>query len=124
MANLKILKILFCFCVLLNCALASFENLEKTLDDILEDNINTYGVQNRVKRSEKSKIVMKKQKAELPICQNMKGILGRKLIESFNFKRTKNVKNGVTPTSFSKCSYQNRDNELEIGCNVHAIWQF
>ena len=73
MANLKIL---FCFCVLLNCALASFEDLEKTLDDILQDNINTYGIQNRVKRAEKSKIVMKKQKAELPVCQNMKGILG------------------------------------------------
>ena len=66
--------------LIVNLALA-FENIDAILDKVLHDNLDTYGIQpieDRVKRAEKSRIVMKKQKAELPICQNMKGILGEK----------------------------------------------
>ena len=67
--------------LIVNLALA-FENIDAILDKVLQDNLDTYGIQpiqhDRIKRAEKSRIVMKKQKAELPICQNMKGILGEK----------------------------------------------
>ena len=70
---------LILFATIVGYGLASFDNIDNILDKVLQENLDTYGTQlSRVKRGEKSRIVMKKQKAELPICQNMKGILGKK----------------------------------------------
>ena len=62
----------------------------KTLDDIFNENLSKFGVNrptsiydaesNRNKRSEKAGIhfeTKQRQEADLPICQNMKGILGK-----------------------------------------------
>ena len=70
--------------LIVNFGLA-FDNIDSILDKVLQDNLDTYGIQPiqheyRIKRAEKSRIVMKKQKAELPICQNMKGILGEERV--------------------------------------------
>ena len=70
---------LILFATIIGYGFASFDNIDNILDKVLQENLDTYGTQlSRVKRGEKSRIVMKKQKAELPICQNMKGILGKK----------------------------------------------
>lgn len=62
-------------------------DLNSILDNVLEDNFQTYGIlnTNRGRReAEKSGIYMKKQKADLPVCHNMKGILGGWLISLTN----------------------------------------
>jgi hypothetical protein len=57
-------------------------NIDQILDTVLEENRAKYNGQNnddhyRDKRSDKAGIHMKtKQTADLPICGNMKGILG------------------------------------------------
>ena len=60
-------------------------SLDDQLDNILKDNLKKFGVNshsadsNRNKRSNKPGIhfeTKRRQEADLPICQNMKGILG------------------------------------------------
>ena len=55
------------------------KSLKQILDTILEDNLAKYEISpnSRQKRAETEAIYMKKQTADLPICQNMKGILGK-----------------------------------------------
>ena len=56
-------------------------DLNIKLEEILKDNIAKYGDHiSRVKRAEKSAFYMEKNKVDLPICQNMKGILGKFVI--------------------------------------------
>mgnify|MGYP006903942181 CR=1 FL=1 len=89
--------------LIVNFGLA-FDNIDSILDKVLQDNLDTYGIQpiqhDRIKRAEKSRIVMKKQKAELPICQNMKGILGEEPIVSINSKNESPKKMGLTQNSW------------------------
>ena len=76
--------------ILLLCCAQNSDCL-KTLDDILNENLLKFGVKrhtnnaesNRNKRSEKPGIhfeTKQRQEADLPICQNMKGILGKYLL--------------------------------------------
>ena len=61
-------------------------SLDDQLDNILKENLKKFGVSshsadlNRNKRSNKPGIhfeTKRRQEADLPICQNMKGILGK-----------------------------------------------
>ena len=52
-------------------------DLSTQIDQILKENLAKYGGQiSRVKRDKTSTFYMEKNKVDLPICQNMKGILG------------------------------------------------
>lgn len=77
------------FILLLYCSkISNCISFDDQLDEILKENLKQFDVKdyrqeidekNRVKRSEKPGIHFEhkqRQEADLPICQNMKGILG------------------------------------------------
>ena len=81
------------FILLLYCSqISNCLNFDDQLDDILKENLKRFDVKdyiekNRVRRSEKPGIHFEhktRQEADLPICQNMKGILGECFFYNFS----------------------------------------
>ena len=79
-------ELIFCLFVLIfHLQLIHSLSFDDELDKILKENLRKYGVktneqENRFRRSDKPGIhfeTKQRQEADLPICQNMKGILGK-----------------------------------------------
>ena len=92
------------FILLLYCSqISNCLSFDDQLDDILKENLRKYDVKDyieksRVRRSEKPGIHFEhktRQEADLPICQNMKGILGECFVYNLATPQTHVIHNSL-----------------------------